>query len=180
MKSVLIPIAHGTEEIEVVTLVNVLRRAGFEVTLASISELQILGSRQISLVADKLLSECQNQVYDGIFLPGGMPGATHLQKSELLISMLQKQAQSNKFYGAICASPAVVLAHHGLLNNKQATCYPGFESKLPDSSLAKQKVVIDGNCVTAQSPGSAQEFALKIISVLDSETLAQKVRQDLC
>ena len=180
MKSVLIPIANGSEEIEAVTLVNVLRRAGFEVTLASISELQILGSRQIGLVADKLLSECQNQFYDGIFLPGGMPGATNLQKSELLISMLKKQAQSKKYYGAICASPAVVLAPHGLLDTKKATCYPGFESELPDSSSAKQNVVIDGNCVTAQSPGSAQEFALRIIAVLESEDLAKKVRQDLC
>lgn len=180
MTSILIPIADGSEEIEAVTLINVLRRAQFEVTVASVSDLKISGARKINLVADKLLSDCQNQVFDGIFLPGGMPGATHLQQSELLISMLQKQARSQKYYGAICASPAVVLAHHGLLEAKKATCYPGFEAELPDSSLAHQRVVVDHNCITAQSPGSAQEFALKIISVLEDEAAAQKVKQDLC
>lgn len=180
MKSVLIPIADGSEEIEACTLINVLRRAGFAVTVAGVTEMAVQGAWNINLVADKLLSDCQGQNYDGIFLPGGMPGATNLANSALLVSMLQKQAASQKYYGAICASPAVVLAHHGLLDGKKATCYPGFESELPDSSLAAQRVVIDGNCITAQSPGSAQEFALKIITVLDSEQASQKVKQDLC
>ena len=180
MKQILIPIAHGSEEIEAVTLVNVLRRAGFEVTLASVSDLQISGARKINLVADQLLADCQNKSYDGIFLPGGMPGATHLQKSDVLISMLQKQAQSGKYYGAICASPALVLAHHGLLAGKKATCYPGFEENLPDKSLIHQKVVVDGNCVTSQSPATAQEFALQITALLGGQDRAQKIRQDLC
>lgn len=180
MKSILIPIADGSEEIEAVSLINVLRRAAFDVTVASVSQLAIKGARKINLTADRLLSECENQAYDGIFLPGGMPGAANLEKSELLVSMLQKQAASGRYYGAICASPAVVLAAHGLLDGKKATCYPGYESKLPDASQADQKVVVDGNCITAQSPGSAQEFALKIIAVLDSEQASQKIRQDLC
>ncbi|MEI6805109.1 MAG: DJ-1 family glyoxalase III [Myxococcaceae bacterium] len=180
MKSILIPIANGSEEIEACTLINVLRRAGFEITVASVGELAVIGARKINLVADKLLSDCKSKNYDGIFLPGGMPGATNLASSTLLISMLQNQASSGKFYGAICASPAIVLAAHGLLDGKKATCYPGFESQLPDASLATQQVVVDKNCITAQSPGSAQKFALKIIAVLDSEQSAQKVRQDLC
>lgn len=177
MTSILIPIADGSEEIEAVSLINILRRAGFEVTVAGVSQLAIKGARQINLTADKLLHDCQDN-YDGIFLPGGMPGATNLSNSSLLISMLQKQAQSGKYYGAICASPAVVLAAHGLLEGKKATCYPGFESKLPNYQA--ERVICDKNCITAQSPGSAQEFALKIIAVLDSESASQKIRQDLC
>jgi 4-methyl-5(b-hydroxyethyl)-thiazole monophosphate biosynthesis len=177
MKSILIPIADGSEEIEAISLIDVLRRAGFKVTMASVGQLTVKGAHQINLVADKLLKDCQDN-YDGIFLPGGMPGATNLANSELLISMLQKQAQAGKFYGAICASPAVVLAAHGLLEGKEATCYPGFESKLPNYQA--DKVVVDKNCITAQSPGSAQEFALRIIAVLDSDQASQKIRQDLC
>lgn len=180
MKSILIPIADGSEEIETVTLVNILRRAGFEVTVASISKQAICGARKINLIADQLLSDCQTRSFDGIFLPGGMPGASNLSQSSLLISMLQKQAASKNYYGAICASPAIVLAKHGLLSGKKATCYPGFESGLPDTSMAGQRVVVDGNCITAQSPGSAMEFALKIIAVMDSESASQKIKQDLC
>ncbi len=180
MKSVLIPIATGSEEIEACTLINVLRRAGFNVTVAGVADMAVSGARKINLTADKLLSDCQGQSYDGIFLPGGMPGATNLEKSALLISMLQKQAQAGRYYGAICVSPAVVLAPHGLLEGKKATCYPGFEAQAPGVDWVKQRVCVDGKCLTAQSPGSAQEFALKIVAVLDSESNAQKVKQDLC
>ena len=180
MTSILIPIADGSEEIEAVTLINVLRRAGFSVTSAGVSSLEISGARKIGLVADKLLADCRKDSFDGIFLPGGMPGATNLAASNLLITLLRNQAQAGKFYGAICASPAIVLAAHGLLEGKKATAYPSFESKLPDSSLASQKVVVDGNCITAQSPGSAQEFALKIIAEMASMAKADEIRRDLC
>src|SRR5687768_11321212 len=162
MTSILIPLADGSEEIEAVTLITILRRANFEVTVAGVNQRSVTGARGIHLVADQLLSDCQHDVFDGIFLPGGDKGASNLEKSSLLIAMLQKQAAAGKYYGAICASPAVVLAAHGLLDGKKATAYPDYQSKLPDNSLASQKVVCDDNCITAQSPGSAQEFALKI------------------
>lgn len=180
MIKILIPIADGSEEIEAVTLINVLRRAGFQVIVAGVTQRGITGARGVHLIADKSLSDCENETFDGIFLPGGMPGATNLEKSTLLINMLQKQAAHSKYYGAICASPALVLAPHDLLKGKRATAYPGFESKLPDTSMAHQKVVRDGNCLTAQSPGSAQEFALAIIEALASKDKSEEIRQDLC
>ncbi|MES2503628.1 MAG: DJ-1 family glyoxalase III [Myxococcota bacterium] len=180
MTSILIPIADGSEEIEAVTLINVLRRAGFDVTVASVSQLEIKGARQIKLTADKKLEECQHESFDGIFLPGGMPGATNLAACEPLIAMLKKHAGADKYYGAICASPAVVLAANGLLDGKKATTYPGFEAKLPDQTCAQERVVADGNCITAQSPGSAQEFALRIIAHLAGEGKSKEIRGDLC
>ncbi len=179
-KKVLVPIADGSEEIETCSIVNVLRRGGVEVTLASVGPiLNIVGARKIQIVADKFLSDCAGDVFDMIVLPGGMPGAQNLRDSEDLTSMLKKQAQAGRLYGAICASPAVVLAHHGLLAGKKATAYNSFQKDLPDVSAANEIVVIDGNCLTGQSPGTALEFALTLLKVLVSEEVSQKVRQDL-
>ena len=115
-KKVLVPIADGTEEIEAVTLIDVLRRAGVQVTVASVSALQVTASRGVKLVADKLIADCKNEPYDLIVLPGGMPGAEHLRDCTALIALLKAQQQGGKLYGAICASPAVALAPHGLLD----------------------------------------------------------------
>lgn len=179
MKSILIPVADGTEEIEAVTLIDVLRRAGMRVAVASVAKLTVMGAHQIPLIADRLIADCMNESFDGIFLPGGMPGATHLAASKDLGNMLKAQAASGKFYGAICASPALVLAPLGLLDGKAATAYPGFESKLPNASAAAQKVVVDGHCITAQSPGTAQAFALQIIGSMLGAAKSQEIRVDL-
>ncbi len=179
MKSILIPVADGTEELEAVTLIDVLRRANMRVTVASVAKQTVTGAHQIPLTADRLIHDCINESFDGIFLPGGMPGATHLAASKELGDMLKTQASSGKFYGAICASPAVVLAPLGLLDNKLATAYPGFESKLPNQEAAAQKVVVDGNCITAQSPGVAQDFALQIIGSMLGAAKSQEIRVDL-
>jgi protein deglycase len=114
-KKVLVPIADGTEEIEAVCLIDTLRRAGAEVTVASVDGIQVTASRGVKIVADARIAECLHQTYDGIVLPGGMPGAEHLRDSAGLIEMLQKQNQAGRLYGAICAAPAVVLRPHGLL-----------------------------------------------------------------
>jgi protein deglycase len=179
-KKVLVPISDGSEEIEVCSIVNVLRRGGIDVTLASIRPiLKVTGSREIQIVADKLLSDCVDDVFDMIILPGGMPGAEYLRDSRDLTLMLEKQAKENRLYGAICASPAVVLAHHGLLAGKKATAYPAFQKELPDKSTVNQVVVIDGNCITGQSPGTAIEFSLRVLEVLSGTDIAQKIRHDL-
>jgi 4-methyl-5(b-hydroxyethyl)-thiazole monophosphate biosynthesis len=108
-----------------------------------------------------------------------MPGATHLAASKDLADMLHSQASSGKFYGAICASPAIVLAPLGLLDGKLATAYPGFETKLPNQTAAAQKVVVDGNCITAQSPGVAMDFALQIVGCMLGAVKSQEIRVDL-
>ncbi|MEJ2740935.1 MAG: DJ-1/PfpI family protein [Gammaproteobacteria bacterium] len=156
--SVLVPIADGIEEIETINIVDVLRRANITVTLASIKpngEKQITAAHGLMLTADTHFDNIATQHFDCIALPGGLPGAANLRDYPPLIQKLKAQLNQNDWIAAICAAPALVLATHGLLANKAATCYPGCEDQLPDTSRAQEAVVIDGNCITAQGPAKA-------------------------
>jgi 4-methyl-5(b-hydroxyethyl)-thiazole monophosphate biosynthesis len=174
-KKVLVPIADGTEEIEAVCIIDVLRRAGAAVSVASTGELQVTASRGVRLVADKLIGDCTDETYDLVVLPGGMPGAAHLRDSKELVSILTEQRNQGRLYGAICAAPAVVLQHHGLLGQRQATCHPGFVSYLENMDSVESRVVVDGNCVTSRGPGTALEFALKLVELLYGKEKAREV-----
>ncbi|MHC4988859.1 MAG: DJ-1 family glyoxalase III [Planctomycetota bacterium] len=176
-KTALVAVADGTEELEAVTMIDVLRRAGAEVTVAAVGELSITASRGVKLVADCVIGDCKGKTYDLIVLPGGLPGAEHLRDCTPLIEMLKKQKQSGGLYAAICASPAVALAPHGLLDDKQATGYPGTEDKLPKP--LNQRVVVDGNCITSQGPGTALEFAIELLRRLFDDTKAQQVAEPM-
>ena len=123
-KKVLVPVANGTEELEAIGIINTLRRAGADVTVASVQQLQITGCCETKIIADKLITDCINEEYDMIVLPGGLSGAEHLRDSEELTQLLKKQEESGKYYAAICAAPVVVLQHHGLLEGKKATVNP--------------------------------------------------------
>ncbi|MBA7477055.1 Protein/nucleic acid deglycase 3 [subsurface metagenome] len=172
-KKVLVAIADGTEELEAVTIIDVLRRAEANVTVASVGAKQVTASRGVKLVADAVISDCLGTVYDLIVLPGGMPGAEHLRDSKELTDMLKEQAASGRLYAAICASPAVALKPHGLLENKKATCYPSLLSELDNPEQAK--VVVDGNCITSQGPATALEFSLKLIEILFDKQKSREV-----
>lgn len=178
-KKVLVPIADGTEELEAVCIIDVLRRAGAEVTVASVMEdrLQVTASRGVKLVADRLMKDCTAVTYDLIALPGGMPGAGHLRDSKELEQLLKRQNREGKLYAAICASPAVVFFPHGLLSQRRATCHPGrvqtFENS--DTESVDSRVVVDGNCITSQGPGTAIEFSLKLVELLFGEQKAGEV-----
>ena len=174
-KTVLVPIAEGSEELEAVSIIDVLRRAGATVTVASVGELQITASRGVNIVADKLIAECEDSEFDLIALPGGIPGAEHLRDSEILTRMLKKQHQAGGLYAAICASPAVVLQSHGLLANRCATCHPFFTDQIEKSEATEDRVVVDGNCITSRGPGTALEFALKLVEVLYDKQKADEV-----
>lgn len=174
-KKVLVAIADGTEELEAVTIIDVLRRAEANVIVASVGGKQVTASRGVNLVADAVISDCVGKVYDLIALPGGMPGAEHLRDSSELTEMLKDQASTGRLYAAICASPAVVLKHHGLLENKKATCYPSLLSELDNAEQAK--VVVDDNCITSQGPATALQFSLKLIELLFSKQKSQQVAQ---
>ena len=179
---VLVPIASGTEEIEAVCIIDTLRRAGAKVTVASVEKtLKVKCSHGIYLVADTLIDDCipqtEDAVYDLIAIPGGMPGATRLRNSKTLTTLLKQQQAAGRLYGAICAAPVVVLQHHGLLEGKQATCFPSFASKLRNATASNQRVVVDGNCITSRGPGSAIEFALALIAQLYGEEKAAEVGQ---
>jgi protein deglycase len=165
-KKVLVPLADGSEEIEVVSIIDILRRAGVEVTAASVDGPEITASRGVKIVADRLIGQCTEETYDLIALPGGMPGAEHLRDSDVLVEMLKRQREKGRFYAAICASPAVVFQPHGLLVGKRATCHPGRVMTLENRESANSRVVMDGNCITSQGPGTAMEFALALVELL--------------
>jgi len=172
-KKVLVAVADGIEELEAVTVIDILRRAGADVTIASVSSNQITASRRVRITADAVISDCIDKTYDLIVLPGGMPGAEHLRDSKELAKMLKEQAEAGRLYAAICASPAVVLKHHGLLKGRRATCYPAMSSNL--DIWDDTKVVVDGNCITSQGPATAMEFALKLVELLVSPKKASEI-----
>ncbi len=172
---VLVPIANGTEEIEAVCIIDVLRRAGAMVTVASVGALQITASRGVKLVADCLIDECRGKPYDLVVLPGGIPGAEKLRDSEALIEILRNQKQAGGWLGAICAAPAVVLATHALLEGCRATAHPAFVDRLEDQTRVDERVVVDGRCVTSRGPGTALEFALRLVALLCGEDKAREV-----
>lgn len=178
-KKVLVAVANGTEELEAVAITDTLRRSGADVVVASVQELTIVGSCRTKLIADKLISECMEDEWDLIVVPGGIPGATNLRDSRELTYLLKKQARQEKLYAAICAAPVVVLQHHGLLQNKKATANPGFANSLTDKSMIQQRVVVDGNCITSQSRGTALEFSIKLIELLYDKDKASQIASEM-
>ncbi|SDO40663.1 DJ-1 family glyoxalase III [Desulforhopalus singaporensis] len=169
-KRILVPLAEGFEMIEALAVVDVFRRGGVVVDLAAVGDtLQVTSSHQVVVIADKLLQECKDESYDLIVLPGGIPGAENLKNSELLGELLKKQNEKKLLYGAICASPAVVLKHHGLLEGKNATCHPLFADRLESMDHAGKNVVFDQNCVTSRGAGTSIEFGLELLAILCGE-----------
>jgi 4-methyl-5(b-hydroxyethyl)-thiazole monophosphate biosynthesis len=165
-KRVLLVLADGFEEIEAVTPIDVLRRAGIEVTVAGVGKKDVTGSHGITIQADVVLEKHVGDP-DAVILPGGMPGAENLRKSELLKKIIEKAKKSGAWIAAICASPAVVLSPLGILDGKRATCYPGFENQLNSKiSFSTDRVVTDGLVITSRGPGTALEFSLEIVNRL--------------
>lgn len=175
-KTVLVPIAHGSEEMEAVITIDVLRRAGADVIVASVEDsLEVTCSRKVKVVADKLITDCKGDSFDLIALPGGMPGAERLRDSAPLQEMLAAQQGAGKLHAAICASPAVVFESQGFLKGKKATCHPAFVDKLSDSSFASNRVVVDGLVTTSRGPGTTFEFALSLVKQLFGEEKMREV-----
>jgi 4-methyl-5(b-hydroxyethyl)-thiazole monophosphate biosynthesis len=179
-RRVLVPVARGSEDVEVACLTDVLRRASFDVTLASIEDSrEVVLARGLRVVADSLLSDSiAAEPFDVIALPGGMPGAERLRDCPTLISLLRAQQAAGRWTAAICAAPAVVLAAHGLLDGAaRATCYPSFAHALPPGVACDDRVVVDeAACIiTSRGPGTAVEFALRIVGVLDGKDSATKI-----
>ncbi|RLN89629.1 hypothetical protein BBJ28_00017980, partial [Nothophytophthora sp. Chile5] len=181
--------ADGTEEIEAVTLADVLTRGGVKVTLASVglkTQNIVTMSRGVKVQADLSIETCVDLSFDLIVtdvscgLLQGMPGAQHLHDSEELVALLQKQKHQGKLYGAICAAPAVVLHPHGLLDVGPATSYPSFEAKMAGVDYKKDEdVVVNGKCVTSQGPGTAMAMGLKLVELLCGREKAETVAQGL-
>ncbi|MEW6264895.1 MAG: DJ-1 family glyoxalase III [Thermodesulfobacteriota bacterium] len=178
-KRVLVPIADGTEEIEAVCLIDVLRRTGAEVTVASVDGPTIIASRGVKITADRLIDDCRDEVFDLVVLPGGMPGAEHLRDSRILTEILRRQKEEGRWYAAICAAPAVVFQAHGLLEGRPATCHPNFVDRLSNLEAVEGRVVVAGRCVTSRAPGTALEFALKLVELLYGRDKAEEVAKPM-
>lgn len=176
MKKAYIMLADGFEEIEGLTAVDLMRRAGIEVVMVSIKDdVNIKGARGINVVADTVISD---KLTDGdmIILPGGMPGTNYLKESDMVKALVNCYNDSGKYIAAICAAPTV-FGSMGLLNGKKATCYPGLEAGLEGAMWPGEgvKVVVDGNIITSRGVGTAIDFALKLIEVLIDDKKAEEI-----
>ncbi len=175
---VLVPLAEGFEEIEAISIIDVLRRAEIEVVTAYCTANPVKGSHGISVIADTALAECSSDELDAMILPGGMPGSENLKNNQDIIAMLRSLHDKGKLVGAICAAP-MVLGHAGILRGKKATCYPGFENELAGAVLLNQPVVTDANVITGKGAGCAIPFALEIVSTLKSEEVKNTLKNNL-
>lgn len=171
MATVLVPLAQGCEELEAVTIIDLLVRAGVKVTSAGLDDQPVRASRGTVLVPDTDLDTALQQDYDMVVLPGGLPGADHLNNDPRIHSLLKHMAAEDRYTAAICAAPKV-LASAGLLDGKKATSYPGVLDALGMSAEA-EAVVFDGSVITSRGPGTAMDFALALI-----ETLVGKDKRD--
>ncbi|KAF6145782.1 hypothetical protein GIB67_016231 [Kingdonia uniflora] len=177
---VLIPIANGTEGIEVVTIVDILRRAKVNVVIASVEKsMQIVASQNTKIVADKSIGKAAESVYDLIILPGGVTGVERLLKSRALKKLLKLQEFEGRIYGATCSSPAI-LHKQGLLKDKKTTTHPSTVSKLTNQvDNANAGVIIDGKLITSKGLATVTDFALAIVSKLFGRARARSVAEGL-
>jgi 4-methyl-5(b-hydroxyethyl)-thiazole monophosphate biosynthesis len=164
---VLVPLATGCEELEAVTVIDLLRRAGIQVVCAGLQPGSVVASRGTVLVPDTTLDDALREEYDMVVLPGGLPGANYLQGDDRIIRLIRTMAGQGKYTAAICAAPKV-LAKAGLLEGRQATCYPGSlsQAELRGVQLSDKPVVQDGTTITSRGPGTAMDFALHLIEIL--------------
>lgn len=167
MARVLVPLAEGFEELEAVTIIDLLRRAGIEVTVASLAAGPVRGAHDITITADMTLTDALGADFDMVALPGGLPGSDHLAADPRLRSLLQEMAASGKFTAAICAAPRA-LAAAGILRGRRATSYPGALAGdvVAELSYEASAVVTDGKVITSRGPGTAMDFALALVGAL--------------
>lgn len=180
MSHVLVPLAQGCEELEAITITDLLVRAGITVTTCGLDERPVKASRGTTIIPDTSIDKMLEQSFDLIVLPGGLPGANHLRDNTHVQTLIKKHATNNKYIAAICAAPKA-LAAAGLLDGKTATSFPGVLSALNNKNIniSDNAVEIDGKIVTSRSAGTAMEFALSLIELLEGKEKRDEVDQQL-
>ena len=179
MSKIAIFMADGCEEIEALTVVDILRRAGINIDMLSISDnLNVEGAHGIQFRADYLMTDKNSDDYDGVVLPGGMPGTTNLENNTLVQSALKKQFSAGKLIAAICAAPSI-LGKNGMVNGKKVTSYPGFENAFSRATYVTDSVVTDGNVITSRGMGTAIDFALAILEYLIGSDAASDMAKSI-
>ncbi|VWU48575.1 protein DJ-1, putative [Hepatocystis sp. ex Piliocolobus tephrosceles] len=173
-KTALVVVSSGSEDVEFITVVDVLRRAKINVTTASVEETEkVCLQAKCVFVADTTVTKVQNNIFDVIVVPGGLKGSENISNCAPFIEMLKKQKSSNRLYAAICAAPKLVLHKHNLIDDVEAVAYPSFEKDF--KQIGKGRVCVSKNCITSVGPGSAAEFAFKIVEVLLNKDTAQNI-----
>ena len=167
-------LAEGFEETEAITPIDLLRRAGAQVTVVGVTGKTVTGSHGIPVVADKERGEIDDSDVELVVLPGGMPGTLNLENSEGVQRLIDTAARQGALLGAICAAPSI-LGHKGLLNGKTAVCFPGFEKDLTGAVPGTEETVRDGNIITSRGAGSAVSFGLKLVEALYGEKQAEEL-----
>ncbi|MCW3804822.1 DJ-1 family glyoxalase III [Plebeiibacterium marinum] len=178
-KRVYIFLADGFEEIEAITPIDVLRRAGIDVVTISITDsLTVTGAHQIMVMADKTFCGTDFSDADMLVLPGGLPGTTNLNNHKGLINLLLDASAKGKLIGAICAAPSI-LGQQNLLAQKNATCYPGFEDKLTDANYTGKDVEVANNLITGKGAGVSMKFALQLVELLKGKETAAELAKKM-
>jgi 4-methyl-5(b-hydroxyethyl)-thiazole monophosphate biosynthesis len=178
MAKVLVPLAHGAEEMEAVIIVDVFRRAGWNAVLAATAGRTVEASRGVKIVADAGWDDVQLDSFDLLVLPGGNGGTESLRADSRVLDAIRAFEAAGKLVCAICAGP-LVLQEAGVLAGRKATCHPGARSELTVPDISDERVVIDRGIVTSQAPGTAFEFALAIVRLVDGAEVAEKVAAGL-
>jgi len=180
MSHVLVPLAQGCEELEAITITDLLVRAGISVTTCGLDEQPVKASRGTTIIPDTSIDRVLDTDFDLIVLPGGLPGSDHLRDNQQIQSLIKKQASSDKYVAAICAAPKA-LAEAGLLEGKTATSFPGVLAALENDAItiSENPVEIDGNIVTSRSVGTAMDFALSLIELLEGKAKRDEINQQL-
>lgn len=180
MKKVYVMIADGSEEVECLGVVDVLRRANIETKIVSVCGKTVETSHGVRIVADCTMEETDMSAADVIFLPGGMGGATAFAASKPLVSALKAQLDAGKRVAAVCASPALVLGKHGFLVGKKAVCYPGMEGDMTGAEYVRgARVVTDGNITTSCGPATTLELGIELVRILAGEQTAMRIKSGM-
>lgn len=178
MSKVAVLLAEGFETIEALTVVDVLRRANVCCNMVSMNNLVVTSSHNIEIKADEIFSEALINEYDMIVLPGGMPGSANLRDDERVINVIKAFNEKDKYIASICAAP-IALGKAGVLNGKNATCYPGFENELTGCNFKEDNIVRDGNILTARGPAITLPFSYEILKMLGYEKEANDIRSGM-
>lgn len=180
MSHVLVPLANGCEELEAITITDLLVRAGINVTTAGLNDQPVTASRGTRIIPDTDIDQVVDNNYDMIVLPGGLPGANHLRDDTRIQQLLTRHSQHNKFLAAICAAPRA-LASAGILDGKTVTCYPDALNNLSlnHTNITGSALEVDGKIITSRGPGTAMDFALMLIELLEGKTKRDEVNSQL-
>ena len=178
MKNILLLMADGFEEIEGITCIDVLRRADIKVVTASINNIEVCGSHNIIVKADTIIDSIDTSPFDGVVLPGGMPGSSNLRDNEKVIKIVKEMNEKRGLIAAICAAP-IVLERAGVIEGKNATSYPGFNNEMGSCTYLEDRVVFDNNILTARGPGVAMEFSFAIVEYLTGSSKVDELKRGM-